>query len=249
MTSPNPGPLDPANRISEVDAVLQFSDEAAAEVTDCEGRRVLLIGGHGKVALLAQPLLVAAGHHVVSVVRNPEHIDDVLETGAVPVVADVEELGAEAFSDLMEGIDTVIWSAGAGGGSPERTYAVDEEAAKRAMDAAQAVGVRFFIMVSYWGARRDHGVPEDNSFVHYANAKASADEHLRESNLEWVILKPGRLTMEPVGEAYFGDDSQPLPEGQERTTSRELVAQVMCDTVNQLPAGTGKNVCFLDAGK
>ncbi|HET8594405.1 MAG TPA: NAD-dependent dehydratase, partial [Intrasporangium sp.] len=33
--------------------------------------RIALIGGHGKVALLTAPILVAAGHDVVAVVRNP----------------------------------------------------------------------------------------------------------------------------------------------------------------------------------
>lgn len=245
MGTSHAGALDPANRISEVDAVMQFAENVIPS-EEGDGRNILLIGGHGKVALLAQPLLVDAGHHVFSVIRNPDHVDDVEQTGAVPVVADVEELGAEALADLMEGIDTVIWSAGAGGGSEERTYAVDEEAAIRSMDAAQAVGVRNYIMVSYWGARKDHDVPEDNSFVHYANAKATADAYLRSTDLDWVILKPGTLTMEPAGKAYFGDDTEPIPEGMPRTTSRELVAQVIRDTVNNLPEGTRRDVAFLD---
>jgi Trk K+ transport system NAD-binding subunit len=48
--------------------------------------RVLIIGGHGKVALLAAPLLVSDGHEVTSVVRNPEHVADVEATGATAAV-------------------------------------------------------------------------------------------------------------------------------------------------------------------
>ena len=50
--------------------------------------RILLIGGHGKVALLLEPLLVAAGHHVTAVVRNPAHEADIAAAGATDVDAD-----------------------------------------------------------------------------------------------------------------------------------------------------------------
>ena len=46
--------------------------------------RIVMIGGHGKVALLASTLLVDAGHEVVSLIRNPEHSADVAATGATP---------------------------------------------------------------------------------------------------------------------------------------------------------------------
>ena len=52
-------------------------------------------------------------------------------------------------------------------------------------------------MVSYFGAGPDHGVPEDDAFFPYADAKAAADAHLRASNLDWTIVGPGRLTLDP----------------------------------------------------
>lgn len=162
--------------------------------------RVLIIGGHGKVALRLAPLLVARGDEVTSVVRNPEHQSVVAATGATPLVADVERLDVGQIAAVLRGQDSVVWSAGAGGGSPERTYAVDRDAAIRSMAAAQAAGVRRYVMVSYFGAGLDHGVPEDNSFFAYAEAKAAADEQLRASSLDWTVLGPGALTLdEPTG--------------------------------------------------
>jgi len=159
--------------------------------------RILLIGGHGKVALLLEPLLAARGETVTAVIRNPDHEADVAATGATPLVADIEVFDTDQLTNLISGNDVVVWSAGAGGGDPARTYAVDRDAAIRSMDAASAAGVKRYVMVSYFGARPDHGVAADDSFFPYAEAKAAADEHLRASDLDWTILAPSTLTLDP----------------------------------------------------
>ncbi|MFC7596284.1 NAD(P)H-binding protein [Terrabacter sp. GCM10028922] len=160
--------------------------------------RTVIIGGHGKVALLAAPLLVADGHDVASVVRNPEHVGDVQATGATAAVLDVENASTEQIADVVRGSDVVVWSAGAGGGNPQRTYAVDRDAAIRSMEAAAQAGVGRYVMVSYFGAGPDHGVPEDNAFHAYAEAKTAADAHLQGTGLAWTILRPSTLTAEPA---------------------------------------------------
>ena len=160
--------------------------------------RIAVIGGHGKVALYLARILTTRGDQVTSVFRNPAHADDVAATGARPVVADIEALDTNALAELLAGHDAVVFSAGAGGGNPARTYAVDRDAAIRVIDAARQVGIRRFVMVSYFGAGPEHGVAEDNSFFPYAEAKAAADAHLRASDLDWTVLGPGRLTLEPA---------------------------------------------------
>lgn len=160
--------------------------------------RIVVIGGHGKVALQLARILSDRGDTVTSVFRNPEHRDDVLATGALPVVADVEHLDTTALADLIAGQDAVVFSAGAGGGDPARTYAVDRDAAIRVIDAARQAGVPRFVLVSYFGAGPDHGVPENDAFFPYAEAKAAADAHLRHSDLAWTVLGPSRLTMGPA---------------------------------------------------
>ncbi|WP_168698681.1 SDR family oxidoreductase [Gordonia paraffinivorans] len=159
--------------------------------------RVAIIGGHGKIALKLARILTDRGDQVTSIIRNPEHVRDVAETGAEPVVADVETLDVAGIATAIADHDAVVWSAGAGGGNPTRTYAVDRDAAIRSIDAAAKVGVRRYVMVSYFGAGPDHGVPEDNSFYAYAEAKAAADSHIKASDLDWTILGPSRLTDEP----------------------------------------------------
>src|ERR1700742_1380081 len=190
--------------------------------------RVIVIGGHGKVALLLAPILSERGDEVTSVFRNPDHSDDVAATGAKPVVSDIEQLDTSALADLVTGQDAVVFSAGAGGGDPERTYAVDRDAAIRVIDAAGQAGVRRFVMVSYFGAGPDHGVPEDNSFYPYAEAKAAADAHLRAGDLDWTVLGPGRLTLEPAtGRIAGGIDA-----AEKGSVSREDVALVVAAALN-----------------
>jgi uncharacterized protein YbjT (DUF2867 family) len=168
--------------------------------------RIIIVGGHGKVALQLARILSERGDEVSAVFRNPDHSDDVAATGAKPVVADIEQLDTDALAPLLAGHDAVVFSAGAGGGNPARTYAVDRDAAIRVIDAAARAGVPRFVMVSYFGAGPDHGVPQDDPFFAYAEAKAAADIHLRNSDLKWTVLGPGRLTLdEPTGRIGIGE--------------------------------------------
>lgn len=159
--------------------------------------RIVIIGGHGKVALRLERILRGRGDEVTALIRNPDHAADVEAAGSRARMADVENMTTDQIAEVLHGHDAVVWSAGAGGGDPERTYAVDRDAAIRSIDAAGVAGVRRYVMVSYLGARPDHGVPEDNSFFAYAEAKAAADEHLRATDLDWTVLAPGGLTLAP----------------------------------------------------
>ena len=200
--------------------------------------RIAVIGGHGKVALHLTRILAEQGHQVSSFFRNPAHIDDVAATGAEPVVADVEKLSSEEIAELLTGHHGVVWSAGAGGGDPERTYAVDRDAAIRSMDAAGQAGAKRFVMVSYFGAGPDHGVPEGEGFFHYAEAKAAADAYLRDTALDWTILGPSGLTDEPgtgrieTGEGVTGG-----------TVPREDVARVAAAVLGE-PTTAGRTIEF-----
>src|SRR5690606_5669367 len=111
--------------------------------------------------------------------------------------------------------------AGAGGGNPDRTRAVDRDAAIRSMEAAERAGVSRYVMVSYFGSRPDHGVDPSHAFHAYAEAKAAADEHLRNTGLAWTILGPSGLTLE-AGTGKI--DTEAADSGQ---VSRENVARVI----------------------
>jgi uncharacterized protein YbjT (DUF2867 family) len=199
---------------------------------------IVIIGGHGKVALHLARILSQRGDEALSVIRNPAHTDDVAEAGATPVVADIEDLDTDALADLLDGHDAVVFTAGAGGGDPARTYSVDRDAAIRIIDAAAQAGVKRFVMVSYFGAGSEHGVSEDNSFHAYAEAKAAADARLRASGLDWTVLGPGGLTLDPAtGRITVG------AEAADGTVSREDVAQVIAAALAD-PSTVGRTIEF-----
>lgn len=200
---------------------------------------IILFGGHGKIALLTEPILIGRGDIVTAVIRNPEHSATVAATGATPLVADVEQLTVADLAELIAGHDAVVWSAGAGGGDPKRTYAVDQDAAIRTMDAAQLAGVQRYVMVSYFDSAIDHGVPKENSFFAYAQAKAAADQHLRASDLQWTVLGPSALTLdEPTGAIETTADKS-------TRVSRANVASVIA-RVLETPSTVGQTVNFND---
>jgi uncharacterized protein YbjT (DUF2867 family) len=204
--------------------------------------RIAIIGGHGKVALELSGRLTRAGASVTSIIRNPAQSADVTATGASPLVLDVEKASTADIAAALKNQDAVVWSAGAGGGDPQRTYAVDRDAAIRSIDAAAQAGVRRYIMVSYLGARPDHGVPADNSFHAYAEAKAAADSHLRASGLDWTVLGPGALTDGP-GNGLIDVNPADTSDGTE--TSRSNVAMVAAAVLG-LPRTAGRTIEFRD---
>lgn len=216
-----------------------------------DDKRVVIIGGHGKVALLAAPKFRDAGYRVDSIIRNPEHKADIEQRGANPVLLDIERATVDELREAFEGADAVVFSAGAGGGDPERTRAVDYEAAVRSIDAAEKAGVKRYVMVSYVTADIDvERLDEDESMYPYAKAKHDADAHLRASGLEHTILGPGVLTLEAAsGRIQLVDregkiDGAEPQEGQS-DTSRENVAEVMVHVVAH-NAGVGEKINFYD---
>lgn len=199
--------------------------------------RIVIIGGHGKVALHLARLLADRGDEATSVIRNPDQSSDVEQAGGAPLVLDVESADVDEMAEAFSGADAVVWSAGAGGGNADRTYAVDRDAAQRAIDAASQAGVRRFVMVSWIGSTPDHGIDRDDPFFAYADAKLAADDHLRASDLDWTILGPGTLTLDPpTGRITTA------PQGKAEVSRADVAAVVAAALVQ--PATIGRFIRF-----
>ena len=154
---------------------------------------VLVAGGHGQIARHLLRKLAAAGHHPRGLIRNPDHAADLEADGAVAVLCDLEH---DDPAPHLGAADAIVFAAGAGPGSgPERKRTVDYGGAVKLIEAAEALGVRRYLMVSSMGAGDPGSAPE--AMRPYQQAKHDADEALARSSLDWTIVRPGGLTDEP----------------------------------------------------
>lgn len=206
--------------------------------------KVALIGAHGKVGRLLLPVLTDRKVEVTGIVRGQAQLPLVTELGGEPLLLDVEHATTDEIAEALAGHDAVVWSAGAGGGNPERTYAVDRDAAIRSMDAAVAAGVERYVMVSWIGSVPEHGVAEDSSFFPYADAKLAADDHLRGTGLAWTILGPGTLTDDaPRGSIEIVPEDADVERGAASRVPRADVALVAAEVLGH-PGSAGRFVRF-----
>lgn len=152
--------------------------------------RILIVGANG-----------STGKRIIEILNNSQSFEPVAmirkeEQKAVFDDMDVESVLAnleqEDLYPALKGIDKVIFAAGSGGDTgPEKTTAVDEEGAIKMIDAAFKAKVKKFVMLSAMGADEPSSHQE---LEHYLKAKAEADKYLRNSGLNYTIVRPGALT-------------------------------------------------------
>jgi uncharacterized protein YbjT (DUF2867 family) len=187
--------------------------------------RIVIAGGHGQIARQFGRLVTEAGHEAVGMIRKPEHVPDLQAAGIEPAMIDLENTDVEEITRIAREADAVIFAAGGGAdGNAARKETVDKGAAIMLADAAQAAGVRRYLMISAMGT--DNVDPDsDDVFQIYLRAKQAADDYVRSSGLDWTIVKPGRLTDDvPTGLVQVGD----LERG---SVTRGDVAHVLAEVI------------------
>ena len=173
--------------------------------------RIVIAGGHGKIALILERLLSQRGDSVAGFIRNPEHAADLEAAGAEPLVVDLEAASVDEVAAHLRGADAVVFAAGAGAGSgAARKDTVDRDAAILLADAAEAAKVSRYVMISAMGA--DAEAPDDAGdpvFVAYLRAKGAADDNIRAREaLDSTIVRPGHLTNDPgTGRVTLADET------------------------------------------
>ena len=195
--------------------------------------------------------LVERGDDVVAFVRSAAQITDLTELGAHVALVDLEKDDAVAVSFELEGADAVVFAAGAGPGSgaPRKAAAPRARAARRADAAERAAAGRHVLGASRGveAARADErpdGV--DDVFWAYLRAKAAAEDDLRaRTDLQWTIVRPGRLTDDPgvglVALAPVGDGDPPrgprrtpgAAAGERTDVTRDDVALVLAAVLHE----------------
>ncbi|WBC16015.1 NAD(P)H-binding protein [Micromonospora sp. WMMA1998] len=163
--------------------------------------RVVIAGGHGKIAKLLERELAGRGDTALGLIRNPEHEAALRAAGARPLVCDLEHTDVDALASHLAGADAVVFAAGAGPGSgADRKDTVDRGAAVLLADAAVRAGVRRYLLVSSMGVDDPPAAGTDEVWAAYLRAKKAAEDEVTARDLDVTVLRPGRLTDdEPAG--------------------------------------------------
>jgi uncharacterized protein YbjT (DUF2867 family) len=191
--------------------------------------RIAIVGGHGKVALHLHPILVAAGHVPVALVRREAYRTELEALGAEVRLLDIERDDAAAFAAAFDGCDAVVFTAGGGpDGNVERKRTVDLEGSLKSIEGARTRGIRRFVQVSAIAVDEPVSPDAPEVWQAYVAAKRDADAALRASDLAWTIIRPGRLTDDPgTGLVALAPD---LPRGD---IPRQDVAAVIAAVVGR----------------
>lgn len=194
--------------------------------------RIVIAGAHGKIARELGRLLAASSHDVAGLIRNPDQISDLEADGVAPVIIDLENSTPDDVIQILTGADAAVFAAGAGPGSgAARKDSVDRGAAVLLAEGAEQAGVTRFVQISSAGldAVRGNDRPADldDVMTAYLTAKLAAEEDLKTRDLDWTILRPGRLTNDQaVGLVNLGPAEEP------GSIPRHDVAAVLAELIN-----------------
>jgi uncharacterized protein YbjT (DUF2867 family) len=150
-------------------------------------QNIVVAGANGTTGRIIINLLKESeNYRPIAMVRKQEQKDHFEKTNVSVVLGDLEK----DLNHAVKSVDKVIFAAGSRG---ENVIGVDQEGAKRLIDAAKVAGVRKFVMLSSMGA--DNPCVSD-ALEDYLRAKQNADEYLKASGLEYNIVRPGSLANE-----------------------------------------------------
>lgn len=154
---------------------------------------IFVVGANGQIGKhLVRKIQTTNEHTAIAMVRKEEQIAQFKSQGAKVALVDLEGT-IDDIAKAVKGVDAVVFTAGSGGHTgADKTMMVDFDGAIKTMEAAKLVGVKRFVIVSAIGVHhRDKWM---GSVPYYSAAKHYADVWLRESRLDYTIIRPGGLT-------------------------------------------------------
>jgi len=188
---------------------------------------VFIAGANGQIGQYLLQEMADSDHEARALIRHPDQGPELQQLGATEtVLGDLEQDCSEA----MKGCDAVIFTAGSGPHTgPDKTIDVDQDGAIRLVDTARAMGIKRFIMVSSMRAEKPEEGPE--KLQHYLRAKHNADEHLKNSGLNYTIVRPGQLTNDDsTGKVAVGTGPGEFGKIPRQDVARVLLAVLDSDT-------------------
>lgn len=147
--------------------------------------KVLVAGATGNTGKKIIDLLKDSDdYEPIAMIRNEGQKAQFADKGVETRIGDLEN----NIDNIADNMDKVIFAAGSNGKKP---HAVDQEGAKKLMDAGKRANISKFVMLSSMGAANPD---PSGDMKEYMQAKHNADEYLKASLLPYSIVRPGSLT-------------------------------------------------------
>ena len=197
--------------------------------------KVLVIGANGNTATRVVRLIKnETSHEPIAMIRNTTQRVKFDKLGVTTVLGDLEY----PIDHAIMGCNAIIFAAGSGSQTgKDKTVLVDHIGAIRSMVTAQVHGVKRYIMLSTINADEN----SNSRIAHYHKAKAFADRHLIDTNLDWTIVCPGGLRDEE-GNGLVSVHSDLFLEG---ITTRDNLAASLVSCL-ELPNTIGKRFSLIE---
>jgi putative NADH-flavin reductase len=187
-------------------------------VPEEEQMKLTIVAATGGIGRQVRDQALAAGHDVTAVARNPRSLQG---RQVRLVAADLASAGPEALEPAVAGADAVLSGLGP---RSKADAGIASRGTRAIVQAMQATGVRRIVVVSAApvstvpSAGRPNPPKHDpgegffmrNLFSHVAKAAFRAhyadlalmEDVLRDSGLDWTVVRPPRLTDKPLTGAY-----------------------------------------------
>ena len=197
--------------------------------------KVLVIGANGNTATRVVRLIKKeTSHEPIAMIRNTTQRVKFDKLGVTTVLGDLEY----PIDHAIMGCNAIIFAAGSGSQTgKDKTVLVDHIGAIRSMVTAQVHGVKRYVMLSTINADEN----SNSRIAHYHKAKAFADRHLIDTNLDWTIVCPGGLRDEE-GNGLVSVQSELFLEG---LTTRDNLAASLVSCL-ELPNTIGKRFSLIE---
>jgi NADH dehydrogenase len=158
--------------------------------------KIGIIGGTGFVGSYIVDALAGAGHELRVLTRLGSEQKLEAHPACTPIPGDVSDDGA--VRACLEGTDAAIYLIGILRELPQQGITFDalqRRGAERTIEAAEALGVERFLLMSANGI--------DAAETPYQTTKLAAEERLKASALQWTIFRPSVVFGPPRGRMEF----------------------------------------------
>jgi uncharacterized protein YbjT (DUF2867 family) len=165
---------------------------------------ILIVGSTGDLGSQITDRLLAQGERVRVLTRPGSAHSERVPARAERVTGDLKD--AASLVAACSAVDTVVTTANATARTaPDTIDSVDLAGNLNLIEAAEAAGVRRYLLVSALGAHPDHPMP-------LLRAKGIAEQRLRASDMAWTVLQPN----------VFMDKLIPIVVGQPALSNRPV---------------------------